>query len=387
MSDLEFYVKNKGVNGHCDCMFLYNLHRWEWTTIAALVAPRPMLFANSDKDGIFPMDGNRRIFKKLQTIYGMYGADKAVGEYVSIGGHDYRPDLRKAIFHFFNVHLKRMPTEVVEDSAKYTPLPGKDLRVFPTDADLPKDVLNARIDETFVPRAKIGLPKEGDFEQWKKSMLKSLREHLKDVANAAPAVSVKGRVPGATSFRTEPDITADVLDATALGADVNQWAIQTQDKVPPSQRLLPGITVATRGLLKSWTKQSPPNYIERSHVLLGRTTDEGRLLDVVAIRRHYKKEGQKLEDQTIYGYGDAGVLAAYAVLLEPGANELILHNPPKSHLDGPHFLGILRVLDIPEALGLLAPTPLTIIGGNDPAFDRTAEIYRLAGAADKLTRK
>ena len=81
------------------------------------------------------------------------------------------------------------------------------------------------------------------------------------------------------------------------------------------------------------------------------------------------------------------MLAAYAVLLEPGANELILANPPKSHVEGPHFLGILKVLDIPDALGLLAPTPLTIIGGNDPAFDRTAEIYRLAGAADKLTRK
>src|SRR5262245_14392272 len=223
MSDLEFYVKDKGVNGHCDCMFLYNLHRWEWTTIAALVAPRPMLFANSDKDSIFPMDGNRRIFKKLQTIYGMYGADKAVGEYVSVGGHDYRPDLRKAIFHFFNVHLKRIPTAVVEDSAKYTPLPGKDLRVFPTDADLPNDVLNARIDETFVPRAKIGLPKEGEFDQWKKTRLKALRDHLKDAANAAAAVPVKPSVRGATSFRTEPGITADVLDATALGADVNQW--------------------------------------------------------------------------------------------------------------------------------------------------------------------
>jgi hypothetical protein len=45
------------------------------------------------------------------------------------------------------------------------------------------------------------------------------------------------------------------------------------------------------------------------------------------------------------------------------------------------------LLDIPDTLGLLAPTPLTIIGGMDPAFDRTAEIYRLAGAADKLKRK
>src|SRR5207244_4330849 len=107
-------------------MFLYNTYQWDWTTIAALVAPRPMLFANSDKDPIFPMDANRRIFTKLQKIYGMYGADnRAVQEYVSVGGHDYRPDLRKAIFHFFNLHLKLQPTPLVEDSAKYTPIEGR----------------------------------------------------------------------------------------------------------------------------------------------------------------------------------------------------------------------------------------------------------------------
>ena len=46
--------------------------------------------------------------------------------------------------------------------------------------------------------------------------------------------------------------------------------------------------------------------------------------------------------------------------------------------------------DIPDALGLLAPdVKLTLIGKNagDKAFDRTAEIYRLAGAADKFKRE
>ena len=47
---------------------------------------------------------------------------------------------------------------------------------------------------------------------------------------------------------------------------------------------------------------------------------------------------------------------------------------------------MLRVADIPDALGLLAPRPLTI-HSNDAAFDRTAEIYKRAGAADKFIRK
>jgi dienelactone hydrolase len=68
MSDLKSYVRDKVVNGHCDCMFLVNFRGWEWTTIAALIAPRPMLFANSDNDRIFPMDGNRRIMARLRDL-------------------------------------------------------------------------------------------------------------------------------------------------------------------------------------------------------------------------------------------------------------------------------------------------------------------------------
>src|SRR4051812_37742759 len=40
MSDLESYVTNKVVNGHCDCMFVHNAYQWEWTTILALFAPK-----------------------------------------------------------------------------------------------------------------------------------------------------------------------------------------------------------------------------------------------------------------------------------------------------------------------------------------------------------
>ena len=60
MADLEAYVPNRVVNGHCDCMFMHNTFRWPWTRIAGLFAPRPMLFTNSDNDRIFPMDANQR---------------------------------------------------------------------------------------------------------------------------------------------------------------------------------------------------------------------------------------------------------------------------------------------------------------------------------------
>ena len=90
----------------------------------------------------------------------------------------------------------------------------------------------------------------------------------------------------------------------------------------------------------------------------------------------------------LVGPKQAGILAAYAALFEPSIKEVVIIDPPKSHMEGPHFLNVLRVCDIPEALGLLAPNvKLTLINAKDPAFDRTAALYKLAGAAEKFERK
>jgi hypothetical protein len=61
-------------------------------------------------------------------------------------------------------------------------------------------------------------------------------------------------------------------------------------------------------------------------------------------------------------------------------------DPPVSHRDGPTFLNVLRVLDVPEALGMLAPTPLTLVNAQDKAFERTVQLYQRAGAAERLRR-
>ena len=66
-----------------------------------------------------------------------------VDEYVSKGGHDYRPDLRVADLrlHQQAPEGRHRPGEGRATSRRST---GKDLRVFPEDKDLPKDAINDR---------------------------------------------------------------------------------------------------------------------------------------------------------------------------------------------------------------------------------------------------
>ena len=65
---------------------------------------------------------------------------------------------------------------------------------------------------------------------------------------------------------------------------------------------------------------------------------------------------------------------------------MIVHQPPYSHMDAnaPQLLNVLRVCDIPHALGMIAPRPLTISGATPAKLDITGKIYKAAGAAEQL---
>ena len=77
---------------------------------------------------------------------------------VSVGGHAYRKDIRQAAYRFMNTHLKNDPRPVLDSEVdlltgareEIHPIPPQQLRAFPQDADIPKDALNARIDQEFV---------------------------------------------------------------------------------------------------------------------------------------------------------------------------------------------------------------------------------------------
>jgi hypothetical protein len=50
-------------------------------------------------------------------------------------------------------------------------------------------------------------------------------------------------------------------------------------------------------------------------------------------------------------------------------------------------LNVLRVCDIPDVLGMLAPRPLTVYADRTASLDRAAAVYATAGASDKFVRK
>jgi hypothetical protein len=414
MSDLPSYVSDRVVNGHCDCMFLYNTFEWPWARIAGLVAPRAMLFVNSDNDRIFPMDGNERLINRLDRLYSLYGAGDRVGAVVSVGGHAYREDIRQAAYRFINMHLKDDPRYVTDSEVDLAtgprnnrsfPIPPEKLRVFPSDADIPADELNTTIDEHFVPMADVAVPAEGEFETWKSNLLSELRRvAFRRLPERVPAAKRQGYVDDRQErLESEPGIEFRLRYATPAfppkATRIVLVVLSEDDGRELPESILAqiakddAVVVCTpRGVgATRWTRRNPPNTVERSLVLLGQTADAGRVWDVAAAARYVRENPRIAQDSGqlpvhVIGAGAAGLLAAYAAAFEPAIEGATVIDPPATHMEAqsPHFLNILRVCDVPDMLGLLAPRPLTVIGGDEP-FQKTAAIYKAAGAADRLT--
>jgi dienelactone hydrolase len=447
MADLRSYVPNRVINGHCDCMFLVNTFQWPWTRIANLVAPRPMLFVNSDQDRIFPMDANDRIHNRLERIYSLYGKSDDVDSVVSVGGHAYRQDIRQSAYRFINAHLKgdARPIEdseidIVSEGGNPGPYPiePEKLRVFPNDSDLPADELNTTIDERFVPLASVPPAEVGKFEAWKKPLLAELRRvsfgYFPGEIPAAKSRPRLRRAPGDSKDSGDAEVawleseqgiefrirypelrTGDGAQGVFLAVLNEDEAGTTPDWVKdigPGYRIV--VLCEPRGIgATRWTRKNGPNYVERSHALLGRTVDAGRVWDVIAAAKYLASSASggrqppdspaRDQDQGadaprspdgkaqvfVAGKGSAGLIAAYAAALDDSIAGATLVSPPVSHMDAaaPQFLNVLRVCDVPDALGLIAPRPLTIVGSDGGDFSKTKAAYDAAGAKEVLKIK
>ena len=412
MADLPAYVPHRVINGHCDCMFFYNTFRWPWARIAALIAPRPQLFVNSDNDQIFPMDANQRVIQRLERLYSLYGAGDRVDAVVSIGGHAYRQDIRQSTFRFLNLHLKGQAAEVTDSEVDLVrgprsgdhPIAPERLRVFRTDDDLPTDQRNTVIDRHFVPMAEPPLPQPGQFARWRSELLRRLRAASFRTlpARGAPGQPLEPLSNGVWTLASEPGlrITLRALEGSRdLTRAARIWLLIEGDQPIRAQpawltpELRPNdalVVCAPRGRGSSkWTQKNPPNYVERSHALLGTTVDAGRVGDIIAAARALRHQ---FPSATIHvaGARGAGILAAYAALFEREEIASVCANRPlTSHMQpgAPAFLNVLRVCDIPEVLGMLAPRRVTLIDVAEADRERIRALFESAGAAATLRLK
>jgi dienelactone hydrolase len=395
ITDLHNHVADGAVEGHCDCMYFVNTFRWDYSQLAALAAPRPLLVCNTDDDSIFPLDGVVRTWTKVRRVYDTLGAGEKFGLVITPGGHKDTQELQLPVMRWFNRHLKGEETPVTNAAVKL--LAASELKVF---SELPPDSLNARIHESFVPAARAELP--ASAEQWpalRRQWQKGLREkvfaafpeHVEAARFAHEDLGTNAR--GRLEVESEPGVTNIVqylqprsgkptrVVLHLLNPDVDPfgpWAGNDTNALY--------LRLATRGTgRQQWAGDAAKQVqLRRRFMLLGETVHSARVWDIMRTVQAVRASAWRRLPLRLEASGEMAVNALYASLFTR-VDELVLERLPSSHMRGPDYLNVLRVLDVPQALALAADRSRVELRGADAAeWTFTIEAARNAGFEKNL---
>ncbi len=434
VTSMRNHVVDGCIEGHCDCMFFVNTYRWDFDRLVALVAPRPLLICNTDKDSIFPIDGVFQVHQRVRRIYQLLGADEKLGLQVAEGPHKDLQPLNIGAFHWFERHLKGADPMAVLNQGAEKLLEPEALRVF---TQLPTDEKNTTIDQSFVPQASVPeVPVSAEAwakqkQAWKKvlgeKVLAGWPQHAPAVAPVLAGQSEQDGISlSAYDFQSEPGLPLRLYVAHRAGMkaqdlelvvlnllDEEGWgqfsrtyqrrfsllwqpglpSVGPDDAAFESERKMFqnfhwGMAyLAPRGVgPTAWSgSEKAQNQRLRRFYLLGQTADSMRAWD---IRRGVQalRGVSGLEKKPIWLQAEQAmaVNALYASLFEDGIARLDLHELPASHAQGPAYLNVLKYLDLPQVAALAVDrTRVILYTAEEKPWAWTTALARGLGLPEK----
>lgn len=415
ITSLQNHVVDGCIEGHCDCMFMLNSYRWDFDRVAALVAPRPLLICNTDKDSIFPVEGVFQIYTSVRRLYTLLGKERNIGLQIAEGPHMDLQPLNTGAFHWFERHLKGADPMATTDEAAKKTLQPEQLRVFTT---LPTDERNTRIDAEFVPLAPPAAPPES-AAHWalqRDARLAALKKNCFGAWPAdapAPNLTKVGNIESDGVSLSAYDFVSqeafplrlyvahsaalqpDQLELTVLHAlDQGGWdsfvaayqsrfstLFESATPAPPDGKAFGAEAkmlsankwamayVAPRGVGPlAWTgSDKVQTHRLRRFNLLGETLQSGQVYDIRRAVQALRTVSTNPTAKTwLAAEGEMGINALYASLFEDRIDRLDLSKPPLSHRAAAPYPNVLRVLDIPQAAALASERTKVVLYTDTP---------------------
>ncbi len=416
---LYSHVHDRTIDGHCDCMWWVNTHRWDMPDIGGLIAPRPLLIASADRDGIFTIESIREVHARLTRLYRSLGASDHLRLVETPGGHSYHERSRTAIFSWFARHLqgREIPGDKIgdiDDSAVRQESP-ETLRVFVNGP--PSGNRTRTIQDDLRPRsAPPVIASRSELESLRKRVVAELRGKTFGAFPAKPPRldtqvdfefdedghlsrrlefnSEDGwRLPGTTWLRhgtPTPAPAVIVLRSPGEGRwDSRSFAMRIN---APWLK----VELATRGTGDTAWGNDLDWHVRRAAAWTGRTVASMRVWDTLramaAVRALPGVDPQRI---ALAARGEMAAVALYAALLDGNVGTLILENPPATQdAPGPkdgsgpalEMLNCLRVTDLPQVAGLLFPAHVVVAGDCPASYEWASDLCHRLGDAGRFRR-
>ncbi len=425
ITSLKNHVVDGCIEGHCDCMFMVNTYQWDYPMVAALIAPRPLLISNTDKDRIFPLDGVVDVHQKVSRIYDLYGAAEQLGLHITEGPHRDTQELRIHAFRWFNRYLRG--TDELIDLPATKLFEPEQLKVFD---ELPQDERVTTIHESFVPtvsetdmpKTRTELKRRGDrwirqlneqtFRSWADktsevqivSIEKSSNDgiflqeikfntstlyplalyHLSLGKNIAAATEVKVVTESDWSELSSGLVTlfpntfsSDLSDAKALTSIREKLADQSVVIVAP-RGIGPGRWIAD---------EKQQTQIRRRFMQLGQTLAGMQVHDVVDALKVIRSVPELQTDvMRLEGNEEAATLVLYAALYSSDFDSISLGNLEVNRRSAPDLLNVSKVATVPQIAMLAAERHghLTLISTDPQQSADWSEAINENALADQL---
>ena len=393
---MEQHIRDRTLDGHCDCTVWINNLGWDLADVAALMTPRALLVASATEDTLWRPWSNRELFIRVRGLYRALGLEERFDVVEDAIPHGYSPKTRTTIFNWFERHLKGVESPNCEDVSAHEEA-IEDLWAFP-EGQPPTDDRTPDIHTFFLPLPK---PEVAKLEvAAKRAWLRDWTFRTIPLERETPAYRAvtRGRsrevVYTHYDFETEPGLwlrawlaePEDMSAATPLliapaRMDARHCYLGQGSGVP----LVAGVsrlTVEVRGTGNTSIGSGLEWFVRRAYPLLGQSLGERWVHDVVRAVDVLRTERPEAP-LAVGGLADLAPIAIYAALCEPGINEVVLADPMTTHWDpdGPEFCGVLRCGDLPENARLLDDQPLTFVGDipepyRQQDFDRSVKAWR-----------
>ncbi len=419
-STLEAQITSRTIDDHCDCMMPINTYRIDIQNIGALIAPRPLLIGQANRDGWFTIESVRRLYRDIKKVYDLYGAAGNIGLVETPGGHSYHRISRERINSFFMEHLmgkKVTPEETGDiDESPGTQLSSEELKVY-VDGP-PADDRTTTIQDSFIPLTPAPeISNEKELVAFRDSVRKFL---LRETFGAFPEKPVPlhpillHRTDDYAKFGKDYYSIA-TEEGWRLKIDI-RWNYDPSTQKPlmivlrnagvfwrnPSDeqsgadsligKLKDNYNVAcfdVRGVGESGWDQNQQWDIRRSSAWIGRTIASMQVYDVLrAIEFCRSLKGVEPLKIGIAAEGPMTVVALYAALLDGNCETLVLEDLPESQDrpsrsdgtgDAIEMLNCLQVTDVYQLPALLSPARIVVSGNVPNTYQWSEEVLKKLG--------
>jgi len=404
--DMYQHVRDRTIDGHCDCSYWVNTYGWDFPDLAGLIAPRALLVGAATEDVLFRPYAFRDLVHRARQVYILYGCEDKVGLTEAVTQHGYSPKMRLAVFNWFEKHLKGSDIPMTDDIAEI-PEKDEDLAVY-KDMKPPADDRLKDVDTSFIPLP--GLPELKGRKEWEchqEACLKKLRAlTFRQLPEVIPVPDTSCRCQGQDSrhqfrtyeFHSEPGMLIRAHLAIPIGGPrpypLVVAAMQPDARSPFCAAGAGNSSLSTneagyacvevRGTGGGAVGPGIEWTARRAYPLVGQTYYERKTLDLLTAIQALRQE-TNVKGIVVYGRGAEAAVAVYAALLDPGISEVILQDPVVTHWKGgPEFMNVLKTGDLPHNLALVFPRPISFIGTMPKEYEWTKRCYDSCGEGGKV---